>query len=88
MSKDTFVNALDGFESSEIKPEELTVFEMEEVIRVRKWAVETGITVCLLGTGVDLVWQGMINMLEMIMKIGAFLQINTKITNCPQLHIW
>lgn len=55
MSKDTLVNTLDGFESSEIKPEELTIFEMEEVIRVGKWAVETGITVSLLGTGVDLV---------------------------------
>jgi hypothetical protein len=75
--KDTLVNALNGLEGSEIESEELTVLEMEEVIRVRKRTVEAGVTVCLLETKVYLVGQWMVNLFKMVMRIGAILSIMT-----------
>jgi hypothetical protein len=53
--RNTFVQTLYGFESSNIESKEFTVLKMIHVIGVNQWAIEASLTISLLRALIDFI---------------------------------
>lgn len=71
----TFIDAFEGFEGFEVKSEELSILKMKRILGVGVGTIEPYIAVGLVGAGNGFVLERMVDCLEIVVKVLAFLKL-------------